>query len=152
MKITRKLGSLSAMLLLMATVGCGGPYDASVAGLVTLDGNPIPTGTISFVPASGGPQAYAVVDTSGKYEVFTGREAGLPSGDYNVAIVSREPSMTLSEGGGPPPPGKPITPRWYASPTTSGLTLKVEPGSNEIDLQLSSTPPPGWQDPARRQR
>jgi hypothetical protein len=139
-------------VVLMGIAGCGGPYDASVAGVVTLDGNPVPTGAISFVPENGGPQAYAMVKSSGEYEVYTGREAGLPPGQYKVAIVARESSTTLSEGGGPPPPGKAITPRWYASPQTSGLNFQVEPGSNDINLELTSTPPSGWQDPALRGR
>jgi hypothetical protein len=140
------------LLAVVALTGCGGPYDASVAGVVTLDGSVVPTGAISFVPANGGPPAYAIVDQSGKYQVFTGREAGLPSGEYNVTVVARESSTTPSDGGGPPPPGKAITPRWYASLKTSGLTFKVEPGSNNINLELTSTPPAGWQEPAQRGR
>jgi hypothetical protein len=139
-------------VVLVGLVGCGGAYDATVVGMVTLDGNAVPTGSISFVPASGGPQGYAMVEPSGSYEVFTGREAGLAPGQYNVSVVARESSTTLSKGGGPPPPGKPITPRWYASPATSGLTFNVEPGSNEINLELSSTPPAGWQAPTQRRR
>lgn len=131
-------------LVLTGVIGCGGPYDATVVGMVTLDGNPIQTGSISFVPSSGGPQGYALVDQSGNYEVFTGREAGLPAGQYNVSVVARESSTTRSEDGGPPPPGKAITPQWYASPTTSGLEFTVESGSNEIDLQLTTQPPAGW--------
>ncbi len=141
-----------AAALLVGSAGCGGPYDASVAGLVTLDGNPIPTGSISFVPSNGGPQAYAIVNESGNYEVYTGRESGLPPGEYKVVVVARKSSTTRSAGGGPPPPGEAITPRWYASPETSGLTFNVEPGSNEINLELKSEPPAGWQDPAKRGR
>ncbi len=138
--------------LISGLVGCGGPYDASVQGIVTLDGNAIPTGAISFVPSTGGPQAYAHIEESGNYEVYTGRESGLPSGEYNVTVVARKPSTTLSEGGGSPPPGEAITPRWYASTKTSGLSFKVEPGSNKINLELTSTPPAGWQDPAQQGR
>jgi hypothetical protein len=151
--VNMRLSLACCALPLVFAVGCGGPFDASVEGLVTLDGAVVPAGSISFVPTNGGPQAYAVVNESGTYEVFTGREAGLPSGDYSVAIVSRkQPKTTHSEAGGPAPPGEAITPRWYASPQTSGLTFKVEPGSNDINLELTSTPPAGWQDPAQRGR
>jgi hypothetical protein len=136
--------------LAVALAGCGGPFDASVAGVVTLDGNVVPTGSISFVPTNGGPQAYAVVRESGEYEMFTGRESGLRSGEYQVSIVARKPPATThSELGGPPPPGEAITPRWYASPQTSGLNFNVEPGSNEINLELTSQPPEGWQSRGR---
>lgn len=137
----------------LGLAGCGGTFDSSVVGMVTLDGNAVPSGQISYVPTKGGPQAYAVIDNSGGYELFTGREAGLPAGEYKVSIVARKPpAITRTEGGGPPPAGEAITPRWYASPATSGLTFNVEPGSNEINLELSSTPPAGWQDPTQRRR
>lgn len=140
------------LVALIALVGCGGPYDASVQGKVTLDGNVVPTGAISFIPTHQGPQAYAMIDSSGNYKVYTGREAGIPSGEYGVAIVAREASTTMSAGNGPPPPGKAITPRWYASADTSGLKFTVEPGSNDINLELSSQPPAGWQEPGPRNR
>ncbi len=140
----------SSLSIVIGLVGCGGVYDASVQGVVTLDGNPVPTGAISYVPTNGGPQAYALVDQAGNYEVFTGREAGLPPGEYGVTVVSRKSSTTPSAGGGPPPPGEPITPRWYASANTSGLKFNIEPGSNDIDLKLTTQPPAGWQEPGTR--
>ena len=42
------------------------------------------------------------------------------------------------------PPGKLITPMWYRSKESSGLTYNVESGSNEINLELKSQPPAGW--------
>lgn len=151
--ISRKRFAIGYFIILLSgIVGCGGPYDASVAGLVTLDGNPIPTGSISFVPSQGGPLAYAIVNESGSYEVQTGSVTGLPAGEYKIAVMARKSSTTRSADGGPPPPGEEITPRWYASPETSGLIFNVEPGSNEINLELTSQPPAGWQDPARRGR
>jgi hypothetical protein len=121
-------------------VGCGGAYDASVVGLVTLDGNALPTGSISFVPVTGGPLAYAMIDSSGNYEVYTGREAGLKPGEYSVCIVARKPSTAMSAGNGPPPPGEQITPKRYASADTSGLKYTIDSGSNEINIELNSQP------------
>jgi hypothetical protein len=138
---------------LAAAAGCGGPYDATVSGEVTLDGNSVPSGAVAFVGTGGGASAYAQIDKSGHYEVFTGKEEGLPSGSYSVTVVSREPPASArSESGGPPQPGKPITPAWYQNPSTSGLNFTVEPGDNEIDLALTSTPPPGWKPPPGRRR
>ena len=69
----------------------------------------------------------------------TGREEGLPSGDYDVTVTANEPpAATQSEGGGPPPPGKAITPVRYRSKATSGLSFVVEAGDNEINLELTS--------------
>lgn len=149
---TRAAISTLGGLLLAATVGCGGAYDSYVTGLVTLEGEPVSKGTVSFVPADGGPSAYAMIGSDGRYEVYTGKERGLPSGAYGVTVISREPpAVERSKTGGPPPPGKAITPPWYAMAQYSPLQFHVESGENEIDLKLTKEPPDGWQ-PRRNQR
>ncbi|WP_425400753.1 carboxypeptidase-like regulatory domain-containing protein [Aeoliella sp.] len=136
---------------LVATTGCGGKFDSTVQGKVTLDGEAVPQGTVSFLPTAGGPTAFARIDSSGTYEIRTGREAGLSPGDYLVAVVANEPApVSQTADGGPPPPGKPITPPWYRSQETSGLKFTVTPGKNEINLDLTSQPPEGWKPPRRR--
>ena len=138
------------MLMVLMLAGCNGVYDASVEGIVTLDGNPVPAGVISFVPAGGGPPGYARSDESGRYEVYTGSEIGIPSGEYSVTVVAREkPEQTHTELGSPNP-GKQVTPQWYKSSKSSPLSFAVEPGSNDIDLQLSSEPPEGWEPKKKR--
>ena len=130
---------------LLAISGCGGPFDATVSGVVTVDGKTVPRGNIAFHPASGGPAAYALISENGSYAVQTGRESGLPSGDYQVSITANElPTSAHGDKGGPPPPGKAITPVWYSSKETSGLTVTVKPGRNEIPLELKTAPPAGW--------
>ena len=136
----------------MLLTGCGGLYDASVSGTVTLDGNPLPRGTVAFNPENPGPASYGQIDDSGHYTVMTGREEGIPSGQYLLTVVANEIPQVEGKDGGPPPAGKPITPRWYRSPTTSGLSFTIESGSNTIDLPLTSDPPSGWQEPKPRRR
>lgn len=139
-------------LSLPGLAGCGGRYDASVQGRVTLDGNPLPRGTVAFNPDVPGPPAYGQIDSDGNYSVMTGREKGLTSGSYVVTVVANELPVIQGKDGGPPPAGKPITPMWYRSRETSGLTFNVNAGDNTINLELTSTPPAGWQDPAKRGR
>ena len=147
----RKFHYLLPALVVMGLSGCGGPYDASVEGMVTLDGSPVPSGAVAFIPTGGGPPGYALSDQSGRYEVFTGREAGLPSGEYSVTVVAREePKEKRTKDGGPPPPGKRLTPAWYGSSTASPLRFTVEPGSNDIQIDLTSEPPHGQQPQRRR--
>jgi hypothetical protein len=137
----------SAMVACFAVLiaGCGGPYDAAASGVVTLDGNIVPRGTVSFTPTKRGPAAYAVIEENGGYRVRTGREFGLPSGEYQVTIIASEPPATeKSATGGPPPSGKPITPAWYRMSETSGLKFTVSPGRNDINLELTTKPPAGW--------
>lgn len=130
--------------------GCGGPYDASVVGVVTLDGSPLQSGTVKFVPNQAGPSAYGLIDDGGHYLVRTGREEGLPSGSYTVAVVANEPSVPNVNSSLPPAPGRPITPPWYRDHRQSPLKCEVEEGRNEINLELSSQMPAGYQ--VRRRR
>jgi hypothetical protein len=129
---------------LLSVTGCGGTYDSSVRGVVVLDGKKVPRGTISFHPVSGGPAAYAMIGEDGSYSIRTGREEGLPAGEYEVSVAANEaPTAAQTAKGGPPPPGKSITPAWYRMKETSGLKFTVKRGKNEINLELTSQPPAG---------
>lgn len=124
--------------------GCGGTYPSSAYGVVTLDGNAVPRGAVTFQPLSGGAAAYGMISDDGKYAVRTGREQGLPSGEYEVTVTANEAPPEQADRHGPPPPGKAITPAWYRMKETSGLKFTVKPGKNEINLELTTKPPAGW--------
>lgn len=137
-------------LALILLTGCGGTYDATVKGIATLNSAPLSSGTVKFTPEQSGPSSYGLIDGNGSYSVMTGREAGLPSGAYVVTVVANEPSIPNTNASLPPRPGKPVTPLWYRDPAQSPLKYKVEPGKNEINLELKSQPPPGWKPTGRR--
>jgi hypothetical protein len=154
-KLKRANRNLTLLLSIAAwSVGCGGPFDASLSGTVTIDGTPLPTGTVALKPmGDSGASASASIDSSGSFTAMTGREYGLPSGDYAVTVVAFErPTALYGKDGGPPPPGKRLSPEWYGSADTSGLTITVEPGSNTHNFELTSTPPAGWVDPSKQRR
>jgi hypothetical protein len=138
------LGAAALVFIAASLTGCGSRYDASVKGAITLDGKPLPRGTVKFVPQGSGPAAYGSIDSDGSYSIMTGREKGLPIGDYIVTVVANEPSTQGSNPSLPPAPGKPITPQWFRDQAVSPLKYSVKPGKNEIDLDLTSTPPPGY--------
>lgn len=143
------LAAFAAMLVVAS--GCGGTYDASVSGVVTLDGTPLTRGQVAYYPVSAGPPGIGRIDESGRYAINTGREEGLPSGQYQVTVIANEPpEKSEGERGGPPPAGKLITPVWYKTRQHSNLSVSVEPGDNEFDLELSSEPPPDWSPPRKR--
>ncbi len=152
-KITKQIPLIWVAASSLAWVGCGGPYDSYVSGVATLDGSPLPRGTASFNPARPGPASYGVIRRDGSYSVHTGREEGLPSGEYTVTVVAKEESIDENPDSGlPPKPGKTFTPPWYRSKKTSNLKFTVEPGSNDIDLELTSEAPLDWNPPSRRRR
>lgn len=139
------------MVASLLTAGCGNDYDAFVTGRVTLAGAPLTRGTVSFMPQSAGPPASGSIAADGIYELRTGRAESISSGPYIVTVTANEPpTQAQGEDGGPLPLGKAITPRWYADPATSGLAYTVKPGKNEINLDLSTTPPPGYKPPSPR--
>ena len=132
----------------MIISGCGGGYDATARGVVTLNGKTVPRGMVSFHPLAGGPAVYGAIAADGSYSLQTGREDGLPSGDYQVSVTANEaPASAQGEKGGPPPPGQAITTAWYRMKETSGLKFTVKPGKNEINLELNKQPPTGWKPP-----
>ncbi|MCC6493451.1 MAG: carboxypeptidase regulatory-like domain-containing protein [Pirellulales bacterium] len=138
-------------LALAAVVGCGGMYDSTVKGVVKLDGAPLPRGTIKYVPDSGaGAPAYSIIAADGSYSLLTGREEGLPPGAYTVTVVANEPSKSNPDSSTPPAPGKPLSPPWYRDAASSPLKQTVAPGHNDLNIDLSTTPPDGWKPPARR--
>ena len=114
---------------ILCLAGCGGPYDSKVSGKVTIDGAVVSNGTVAFSPVSGGPAAYGKIEPTGDYVIQTGREQGLPAGDYQVAVTANEPAkMNKTETGGPPPPGKALTPAWYRSKNNLGIEVHCEEG------------------------
>src|SRR5690349_12411989 len=69
----------------------------AIAGKVTLDGQPVETGTIEFAPAAGGVGSGAKI-VSGSYAIE--EQKGLPPGKYLVRIYA--PLL--------PPSAKPVEP------------------------------------------
>jgi hypothetical protein len=85
------------LLSLVLAIGCGGPTSTrrTVQGSVTLKGQPLDQGTITFFPASGGGSVGGALITNGKY--LLPAEQGLEPGSYRIAISSPEPSTTTPE-------------------------------------------------------
>lgn len=83
--------ALGFVLAFGAALGCGVDSKAGldVNGSVTLDGKPLPTGTISFATADGKSLGTAEV-ADGRYEIPAA--AGLQPGSYQVEIISVVPT------------------------------------------------------------
>lgn len=92
--------TLSVMIALIAA-GCGGgPKLVPVAGIVTLDGEPLEGASLSFVPVEGNVIATSGADVSGPngnfQMTFKGR-SGLAPGAYRV-LVSKTEEITPPDG------------------------------------------------------
>jgi hypothetical protein len=134
---------LAAACLSLGQAGCGDPYGVGptvpVVGKVTVDGQPVKAGTISFRPdkSKGNTsvhEPYGEIDAEGNYKLFTGKKAGAPVGWYKVAVFAGEPVEVGNLSG---------QAKWYANPKdasadTSGLTIEVvakpEPGAYDLKL------------------
>jgi hypothetical protein len=135
-----------AAFLLFNLTGCGGsdklPREA-VSGTVSVEGKPLKTGLITFLPDdSNTPTQGGGVVLEGKYTIP--RNQGLVPGKYRIVITSPEDKpapldMTNNAPGMPPPPVKEVIPRQYNS--ESLLTADVKAGAkNEFEFNLVSVP------------
>jgi hypothetical protein len=84
-------------LYVLSLSGCGGDgvQRVPVKGTVTLDGKPVQKGTVIFHPDDTkgntlATDAQGIIDGEGHFEVYVGAKAGIPTGWYNVAVVSAE--------------------------------------------------------------
>jgi len=122
--------TLLASLALFAGCGSSNPLVYPVTGLVTFNDQPLPTGTVVFVPKAGGPPAQGEIGADGRYTLttFTAGDGALP-GAYTVLVSAMQDN-------GPNAPASALVPDRFAS-EKSGLTGEVrEVEQNVIDLAL----------------
>ena len=131
--VARRRVAWGAALAIVCLGGCGA-HESYVAGVVTLDGEPLPEGTVTFHPVDGGAVAYAQIQSDGSYRLQTGAEGGLAAGTYRVTVVA----VRYGQASGADEFGKRITPARYGLPDTSGLQADVAAGRNSIDYELTS--------------
>lgn len=132
------LGVAAALLVTLAA-GCGGVEERDdvqlvpVTGLVTLNGQPLKDGTISFVAVNGPNNATGQI-TEGEYTLGTfASKDGVPPGEYRVSVTAwKEPPQMGKEA-------IPAVPQKYLDATRSGLTATVtdEP-EQTIDFELKT--------------
>ena len=134
------LGYLAVLLLF--TAGCGERVKLGrVSGKITYKGQPVPTGTITFLPTSTGPPASAGIRPDGTYTLETvDIGTGAVVGKHTVMITALQDSPAVgAEERTPLPP--PIIPVKYGNTSTSGLTADVQEGDNTIDFDLKDDKP-----------
>ena len=134
---------VGGILAAVITSGCGGSGrpGAQIRGTVTLDGEPIPDGSIAFLPMDV-VQAKSTTGqiAEGKYEVTQQSEV---LGTHRVEIRAARPTGRMLPSF--PPSKEPAEeleqyiPKIYNQNST--LTIDVQPGANEANFDLTSQGP-----------
>jgi len=142
----RWAGAFLVWPLLLALVGCG-RGGGTVSGKVTFNGQPVPSGTVTFVSADG--HAFpTIIQEDGSYVV-----EHVATGPATITVVTPPPpappprstpkgspgagSDTSAEAAGMKPQIKVVSvPAKYADPKTSGLSYTVTSGSQTYDIPL----------------
>ena len=151
-----------ALAITLSAGGCGGsgPRPVQVKGRVTLDGQPLPGGTVTFFPEDvGGHQATAVTDSDGSFSLttFSTGDGAIP-GQYKILVKYQEAS---SEEEMQPNMAKPdikammeksaklqrekakrlpkyAVPAQYGNPSKTPLKQRVPPESHPVEVAFTS--------------
>jgi len=129
--------SLFSLCGAVALIGCGKAEAPSgtVSGTVTLDGQPVDSGEISFVSSDGFAASGPI--TGGQFKL----EDPLPVGKYAVGITPAALTEAPGEEGDTAvAPTSPV-PAGYNMPGTSGLTHDVQQGANTMTIDLKASGP-----------
>lgn len=143
-----------ASLVLVVISGCGGGYSGptgTVSGTVTLNGEPVPSGSIVSFVSDDSFVATAVVDAGGSYNLeVAGQGPKIPTATYKVMVsapatggisdteadyekymesVNADTTGSASKATG-------AIPARYASTATSDLSFPINAGENTINIDL----------------
>jgi hypothetical protein len=126
------------VVLGLAMVGCGsGKRLEPVAGKVTFEGKPVAKAQIRFVNREAAIDMMAVADDNGVYKVVMAKGAGLPVGEYRVAVMPPVVDVPIGQTARPMNvEQRSNIPDKYRRPETSGLALTVKPGDNVLDVDM----------------
>ncbi|WP_145251040.1 hypothetical protein [Aeoliella mucimassa] len=130
--IPGKWALAAVVTVAFALAGCQGGNGVTLSGKVTLDGQDVPNGRISFVPLGAGPTASARIE-AGKYEVLIS-EVPLPA-NYLVRVSSMQPTGIMIKHpdaeGGQLAEEKEVIPAKYNT-------------NSELTIELTSSMEPTW--------
>ncbi|MEM9656781.1 MAG: hypothetical protein AAF961_00335 [Planctomycetota bacterium] len=127
---------------LIAAAGCdSGPLMAPVQGVVNFDEQPVAKGTIQLYPVQSGPMAAGRLSADGTFELTTKTPGdGALVGEHIVVVTPpsdvNELQRTLKEGQRRREQFRNI-PESVRNQQTSSLRVTVEPGDNELEIDLS---------------
>lgn len=126
-------GGALVLVAVFTVVGCGkaSKKTGTVTGTVTYKGNPVKSGLVNFLSATGA-ASQGQIDASGNYKL----DAPIEEGEYKVYLQPPIPGQA-----GPPdkkavPPPKFEVPEKFQDMAKSGVKVTVKPGENTIPIEL----------------
>ena len=132
------LPHIAGLLLLLVMLGCGGTDRQALRGTITLDGKPLPLGTITLKPQQGTRSPTASSEVSdGKF--FIPAKNGLHVGQFHVEVLA----MRVKNGDTYDPSKayeynqiEQYLPQRYNY--RSELLAEIKKGKNSLDFELQS--------------
>lgn len=125
-------------LVLLGSAGCEKPSNLiPVTGKVTLEGQPLVHGTVSYRPQGDltSPQATGPLDKEGTYRLYTDGQPGAPAGRYRVVVFAYDQPTS-----GPGHRGLPrsvISDRYHREETTPlEREVRTDAPPSAYDLEL----------------
>ena len=137
-----RFGSIlvGASWLFFAGCDAGTPTLVPVSGKVLYRNQPLPRGTIVFVPdadrGNNGPLAQGTIQGGGSYTIQTEGKSGAMPGWYRVTVIAVESTSGFSLNGLAVP--RSLVPERYRDPQLSDLACEVKAGQeNSINFNLT---------------
>lgn len=143
---------VSGTIALSVLAGCGGdkrgadaPKLVPVTGTLTLDGKPLGSALVTFIPSGStrGRGASGATDENGRFELSEEGNKGAPAGQYRVVCnkwvmpngsdFPRDSKVSPGEAG-----AKELLPRKYSDEAETELKATVPPDGGAIELKLTS--------------
>ncbi len=145
---------VACSLVCLACIGCGpdGPELGTVSGKVTMDGQPLTNGLITFEPEAGGRASIGKTDSNGQYKLIRVEREGAEIGSHKVSVTTITEAEAVEDMGSDSDAyakqamgdasaydsaevAEPIPARYNVS---TELVKEVKAGDNTIDLELTS--------------
>lgn len=129
--LTRYASSFVFAVATVGAVGCSGEKPTgSVAGVVKYKGSPLAAGEVNFISKTGA-AASAKIDASGQYKV----SGELETGEYKAYVQAPRPEPQ-APGTKTAAASKFDLPPKFRDPGSSGVTVTVKAGSNDIPIEF----------------
>ncbi len=135
--------ALALGIISIACAGCGDSSTdsrafAQVKGTVKYHGGLLKSGRVNFVPVAGGNPASGVINPDGTYTMMTTQPGdGVVPGEYKVGVFNRKDDAPDNLDPGKPIPKSPDdVAEKYENPNTSEVKVTVNPGKNDIPIDL----------------